>query len=111
MNIAHWTITDENRSIEYETFLHYDVLHYDVDEDKILIGDIEFIFVTDWSYDKNRGVAVKFLDEEQIVRKWIMEQIRDGEPYHESAVAACRKDYEEHLETLCEKRKRFSGKN
>ena len=93
---AEWTHTDEERSIEYET-----CLHYEVDEGEIEIGDVDLLSVIDWFYNPKMGVEVKYGDEREVI-DWLLKQIRECEATRESAEAACRADLEECVELLRE---------
>lgn len=104
MFLAYWAFTDFQHSVEYQT-----VLNYDMKEDGILIRSVDLVRVTDWYYDKKIGVDIKFPEEESVVCKWILGQIRDCERVRKPAIAACSKDYENHLEELCEKRNKLLG--
>ena len=95
MRTAYWTHKDEEREIDYET-----ILHFEVDENEIVIRTVELESVIDWSYDRKQGAVVAYPlgDDAAMVRGWLLKQARGSE----SAEEACREEYEEHLEILRE---------
>ena len=95
---AEWCHNDEDREVVYES-----LLRYAVDGDEIQINAISLCCAVDWHYDKKQGVEIEYVGEIKTVEKWLMKKIRDEEAVSESAEAACRKDYEDHLEILQER--------
>lgn len=98
MHIAHWTLTDEERSIEYDVSLRYMV-----DDGEFAMKVLCLTYVTNHFYSADHPIRYRVSEASQgVIIEWISRQLRDCDATRKSAEAACRLDCQKHLKILCE---------